>query len=115
MQHLRNDIIARTVAKPKVHGVAPSTIPRMWNRAAIKWYDYHAIKTETNCLLTPKTQSAPRVDNVRLQNCGQSESPKTDITSGPNNMTMVTNQNWQKHAKSDMRVLSAHAGELEIT
>ena len=81
---LQNDIIARNVAKPKVHGVAPSTIPRMRNRAAIVWCDYQAIKTETTCLQTLKAQSVPKVDNGRVQNCGQPESPKTDITSGPN-------------------------------
>ena len=53
---LQIDIIARVVAKPKVYGVTLGTIPRMWSGAAIKWYGYHAIKIETNCLLTMKAQ-----------------------------------------------------------
>ena len=80
----------------------------MWNRAAIEWCDYH--KTETNCPLALKHKVCSGLTTIVLRLMGSLHAPKIDITK----YDKSDNPKLTKHAKSDMRGLSAHAGELEI-
>ena len=117
LQSLQNGIIARSVAKPKARGAAWGSElqhtgtacgigPRLngtiiksqnWTNVSRPWRRKVCPGLTTIAYRIMGNLNAPKLISLNDQICEPSDNPKLT-----------------KHAKSDMRGLSAHAGELEI-